>query len=112
MKNYAVRACIVVEEEDGSTSVNPFTPDEHAQFWGVYKRVDDGSGGTQEIHQADFNNKDDAMFFVTALESYRETRHYDCPFCEKPWREYCDGDNYPNYCPDCGNDMSSADMSK
>ena len=105
MDNYIVRGCIVDKEADGSTNINPFGPEELTQFWGVYKKVDDGCGGTQETHQADFNNKEDAILFMAALECYRETRHYYFPFCEKPWREYCDGDNYPNYCPDCGKEL-------
>ena len=28
-------------------------------------------------------------------ETDRETRHYDCPFCGKQWREYCDDDKLP-----------------
>ena len=111
MNNYAVRGCIVEKEEGGWTNVNPFVPEEQAQFWGVYKRVADGRGGTQEIHQADFNNKEDAILFIAALQGYRETRHNDCPFCDKPWREYCDDDNYPNYCPGCGNDFTAANKS-
>jgi hypothetical protein len=35
----------------------------------------------------------------------RETRHHDCPFCGKQWREYADDDNYPNYCPGCGKEL-------
>ena len=42
----------------------------------------------------------------------RETRHHDCPFCGKPWREYCDEDNYPNYCPGCGEELREPDWDK
>ena len=69
MSNYVIRGCIEVKDEDGSTNVNPFVSEEQAQFWGVYKKEEDGYGGIQEIHQADFNSRDDAILFVDVLET-------------------------------------------
>ena len=46
-----------------------------------------------------------AKEFDFSVEKERETRHHDCPFCGKQWREYCDDDNYPNYCPGCGEEL-------
>ena len=36
----------------------------------------------------------------------RETRHHDCPFCGKQWREYCE-DDFPDYCPKCGDKLEA-----
>ena len=69
MSSYTVRGCIVEKEDDGSTNVNPYVSEEQAQFWGVYKKVEDGYGGIQEIHQADFNSRDDAILFVDVQEA-------------------------------------------
>jgi len=38
-------------------------------------------------------------------DSSRETRNHNCPFCGKQWLEYCDDDNYPDYCPGCGEEL-------
>lgn len=31
-----------------------------------------------------------------------EIRSYECPICGHEWLEWCDTDNYPEYCPLCG----------
>ena len=75
MSSYTVRGCIEEKEDDGSTNVNPFVPEEQAQFWGVYKKVEDGYGGIQETHQADFNSRDDANLFVAVMEAQQNFIH-------------------------------------
>ena len=56
-------------------------------------------------------NENRAKDFVLAtdgieLEAERETRHHDCPFCGKQWREYCE-DSLPDYCPKCGDKLEA-----
>ncbi len=33
-------------------------------------------------------------------------RLYNCPECGHAWVEFCDSDNYPEYCPCCGKQVS------
>ena len=41
-----------------------------------------------------------------SADKERETRHHDCPFCGKQWREYCE-DDFPDYCPKCGDKLEA-----
>ena len=68
MSNYVIRGCIEERDDDGSVNVNSSIPDDNAQFWGLYRIEDDGCGHKQEVHQADFNDKEDAIVMSIVLD--------------------------------------------
>lgn len=34
-----------------------------------------------------------------------DIRLYECPHCSWEWFEFCDADEYPEYCPHCGDHL-------
>lgn len=42
---------------------------------------------------------------VYALDSGEEIREYTCWHCDYEWLEWCHSDDYPNYCPHCGEEL-------
>ena len=36
-----------------------------------------------------------------------EIRLYHCDYCNHEWLEWCDADEYPEYCPLCGDLLAS-----
>ena len=36
-----------------------------------------------------------------------DIRLYRCMHCSWEWFEFCDADEYPEYCPHCGDTLSS-----
>ena len=84
-----------VNEADAKRAWSEYTEMDYSLFESDDSVLEDTKQEGSTIYICDINE-----------EGERETRHHDCPFCGKQWREYCEDDNYPNYCPGCGDDLS------